>query len=92
MRASRPPAHGSALNPGGPRTDALTVGPSDFLIYVCRDCGGFDWAWEEIQHRSVRCAGRNDVTRIQAVIAEAREVVPIARVDVAAEPRYQSPC
>jgi len=66
----------------GVRADDLTVGPSDFLIYVCSDCGSFDWAWEEIEHRNFRCPGRKDVTRIHAVIAEVREVVPIVRVDV----------
>jgi hypothetical protein len=60
------------------------MGPSEFLLYMCSDCGAFDFAGKEIEHRDFRCPGRKDATHTLAVIADVREVIPVVRVEVPA--------
>jgi hypothetical protein len=37
----------------------------------------YDWSWEEIVHKSIRCPGRKDPSRMNALIAEVKEVIPV---------------
>jgi hypothetical protein len=54
-----------------PRERTRLAVPVEFTVYVCRACGAWADAPEEIQHHSFRCEGRSDLGWVDRVLAVA---------------------